>query len=408
MNESHAPSFIVAGASGNLGRQLVPLLSASGARMLLVGRDKNKLREIFPHHEVAIYADIPWAAGQYEDLIFLATTNSDSDASYEQFERTNVALALEARNLAAAGGVKRFTYFSSVHALEHANQSHYARSKRAAEEALNNSPGIVTKIIYIPALLGKTYSGSLAVLNRTPTFLAKLLLPTLKALKPTVNVTAVSKELLTNSAFQSNQSVILATDQDTNLAYTFLKRCMDLLGAAAIVLLLWWLMIIVWIVIKVQSPGPGIFRQRRIGLNGKEFTCYKFRTMHLSAPNVATHEAPSSAVTPFGKILRRTKIDELPQVFNIFVNEMSFVGPRPCLPTQTELIEERRKRAVLTLKPGITGLAQVNDIDMSDPVRLAVCDERYLKLRSIIFDLKLMLMTVAGKGMNDKIGKAAK
>lgn len=408
MNDFRVPTFIVAGASGNLGRQLVPSLSAAGARLLLVGRDSDKLRQMFPQHDVAIYADIASAAGQYEDLIFLAATNTGSDAPYEQFEKTNVTLALAARDLAAAGGVKRFTYFSSVHALDDANRSFYARSKRAAEELLRDRAGIVTKIVYIPAILGETYSGKLAVLNGMPAFVGKLLLPMLKALKPTVNLDAISKELLTNSGFQSNQSVILATDQGTNFAYTFLKRCMDLAGAAAIVLLLWWLMIIMWIIVKLQSPGPGIFRQRRIGLNGQEFTCYKFRTMHLSAPNVATHEAPASVVTPLGSILRRTKIDELPQVFNIFANEMSFVGPRPCLPTQTELIDERRNRAVLSLKPGITGLAQVNDIDMSDPITLAACDERYVKLRSIIFDLKLMLMTVSGKGMNDKIGKAAK
>ena len=125
--------------------------------------------------------------------------------------------------------------------------------------------------------------------------------------------------------------------------------------------------------------------------------------MYVSAPNVATHEAPASAITPLGKFLRKTKIDELPQVFNILANQMSFVGPRPCLPTQTDLIAERQSRNILSLKPGITGLAQVNNVDMSNPEQLAKWDERYLKLRSILLDIQLIAETALGRGSGDKI-----
>ncbi|MDF1598897.1 sugar transferase [Mesorhizobium sp. YIM 152430] len=156
--------------------------------------------------------------------------------------------------------------------------------------------------------------------------------------------------------------------------------------------------------IRRESEGPGIFSQERVGLDGRIFRCHKLRTMRRDAPNVPTHAADGAQITPIGRFLRRTKLDELPQLWNILKGEMSFVGPRPCLPSQVELIEERRRRGVLTIRPGITGLAQVNDIDMSDPVRLAEKDAEYLDQRSLKLDLRLIYMTIFGRaGQGDRI-----
>lgn len=181
------------------------------------------------------------------------------------------------------------------------------------------------------------------------------------------------------------------------MLFDFLAALFGLIVAAPIIAVL-------AILIRRESEGPAIFSQARVGRNGKLFKCHKLRTMASDAPNVPTHFASSAYITKTGAILRRTKLDELPQLWNILRGEMSFVGPRPCLPSQTELIEERCKRGVLTILPGITGLAQVNGIDMSDPVRIAEKDSEYLKVWSFWLDLKLLYVTIFNRaGHGDRV-----
>jgi O-antigen biosynthesis protein WbqP len=124
-----------------------------------------------------------------------------------------------------------------------------------------------------------------------------------------------------------------------------------------------------------RSP---LFRQERVGRHQKPFTLVKFRTMEKDTASVASHLASASAITPFGRFLRRTKLDELPQLWNVLKGDMSLVGPRPCLFNQEELIAEREARGVYQARPGITGLAQVNGIDMSTPRLLAETDAKML------------------------------
>jgi Sugar transferases involved in lipopolysaccharide synthesis len=156
--------------------------------------------------------------------------------------------------------------------------------------------------------------------------------------------------------------------------------------------------------IRLDSPGPGLFRQKRIGRHCKPFTCYKLRTMASGTPNVPTHDAQSSYITRLGRFLRGTKLDELPQLWNVVNREMSFVGPRPCLETQTELIEERHKRGVFEILPGITGLAQIQGIDMADPVKLAEVDAEYVRRRTPRLDVEIIFRTVfGGAGRGDRV-----
>ena len=185
--------------------------------------------------------------------------------------------------------------------------------------------------------------------------------------------------------------------------YAAQKRAIDLIFALAVVILGGWLMLAVWLLIRVESKGPGLFMQERVGQHGDLITVYKFRTMHVGTREAGTHEIAASAVTRVGRLLRRTKIDELPQVINIFRNELSLVGPRPCLPSQTELVDARGAAGVLTVKPGITGLAQVNAIDMSDPYVLTEWDSRYLTERSVGLDLRIIVSTFAGSGRGDRV-----
>ncbi|MFI0398253.1 MAG: sugar transferase [Thiolinea sp.] len=149
-----------------------------------------------------------------------------------------------------------------------------------------------------------------------------------------------------------------------------------------------------------RSP---LFRQVRVGRNQQQFVLVKFRTMRVGTASVATHLASTAAITPFGHFLRRTKLDELPQLWNVLKGEMSRVGPRPCLPTQTELIDEREKRQVFKLRPGITGLAQINNIDMSTPELLAETDAKMLQNLSLLNYFSYISQTLLGKGQGDKI-----
>jgi len=156
-------------------------------------------------------------------------------------------------------------------------------------------------------------------------------------------------------------------------------------------------------IIGLFDTGSPVFRQVRVGRYKKPFTLVKFRTMKPDTASVASHLASASAITPFGGFLRRTKLDELPQLWNVLKGEMSLVGPRPCLYNQQELIREREQRGVFNYRPGITGLAQVNDIDMSTPVLLAETDQRMLQQLSLRDYFKFILMTVAGKGAGDRV-----
>ncbi|WP_101758411.1 sugar transferase [Oceanicoccus sp. KOV_DT_Chl] len=151
------------------------------------------------------------------------------------------------------------------------------------------------------------------------------------------------------------------------------------------------------------DTGSPLFFQQRVGKNQRLFTLIKFRTMALATASVATHQVDSSAVTRLGRFLRRTKLDELPQLINVLKGEMSLVGPRPCLPSQQQLIEERALRGVLLVRPGITGLAQVNGVDMSDPVRLAAIDQQMLDTLTLGAYFKYLLLTVLGRGAGDHI-----
>lgn len=156
-------------------------------------------------------------------------------------------------------------------------------------------------------------------------------------------------------------------------------------------------------VVGMFDTGSPIFRQERVGRFKRPFILVKFRTMKVDTASVASHLASASSITRFGHFLRRTKLDELPQLWNVLKGDMSLVGPRPCLFNQEELIQEREKRGVLDARPGITGLAQVNDIDMSTPELLAETDERMLNSLGLRDYFRYILQTVVGKGSGDRV-----
>jgi len=181
-----------------------------------------------------------------------------------------------------------------------------------------------------------------------------------------------------------------------------MTRCLDiflsLLGL--IVLSPLWVVLIVLGYANLRSP---LFRQPRVGRHQKPFVLLKFRSMEVNTASVATHLADVSAITSYGRFLRRSKLDELPQLWNVLRGDMSLVGPRPCLTNQDELIRERAQRGVFEVRPGITGLAQVQEIDMSTPKLLAETDQRMISGFSLRNYLKYIMMTVGGKGSGDRV-----
>ncbi|ATG74604.1 lipid carrier : UDP-N-acetylgalactosaminyltransferase [Zobellella denitrificans] len=155
--------------------------------------------------------------------------------------------------------------------------------------------------------------------------------------------------------------------------------------------------------IGLFDTGSPIFRQVRVGRHQKPFTLVKFRTMKVDTASVASHLASASSITPFGHFLRRTKLDELPQLWNVLKGEMSLVGPRPGLFNQEELTRARAAHGVYDVRPGITGLAQVNEIDMSTPVLLAETDKKMIQSLSVKDYFRYILLTVSGKGSGDRV-----
>lgn len=180
-------------------------------------------------------------------------------------------------------------------------------------------------------------------------------------------------------------------------------RLFDVVFSAMALLVLVPIFAAVMLVGCLVKSSPIIFRQVRIGRDQAEFTLYKLRTMDINAKNAASHFMSGSDVTKFGAFARKTKLDELPQLWNVVRGDMSLVGPRPCLPNQLELIKAREARGVFDVRPGITGLAQISGIDMSSPERLADVDASMVKSMSLGNYFRYIALTTLGRGFGDQI-----
>jgi O-antigen biosynthesis protein WbqP len=179
-------------------------------------------------------------------------------------------------------------------------------------------------------------------------------------------------------------------------------RILDILAAFFGLLLLWPILLIVTFVGMFDTGSP-IFIQTRVGKHKKAFKLIKFRTMTKDTVSVASHLVSSATITKFGGFLRKSKIDELPQLINVLKGEMSLVGPRPNLFNQEELIAQRDALGVYDVLPGVTGLAQVNNIDMSTPKLLAETDRQMIDSLTIANYFKFIIMTATGSGAGDAV-----
>lgn len=192
-----------------------------------------------------------------------------------------------------------------------------------------------------------------------------------------------------------------------NFAYNrIFKRIIDIICSLMAIIFLSIIYLPICLLVKLTSPGPVFFRQKRIGKNKTFFNILKFRTMRIDTPkDCPTHllENPDQYITKVGKFLRKTSLDELPQIFNIFKGDMSVIGPRPALWNQDDLIAERDKYGVNELKPGLTGWAQVNGRDeLPIPVK-AKLDGEYVDRISFTFDVKCLLLTIVSVFKSDGV-----
>lgn len=171
------------------------------------------------------------------------------------------------------------------------------------------------------------------------------------------------------------------------------KRWVDVASSLLLIALFSPILVIAAVAIQLEDGGPAVFRQTRVGRNGRTFTIYKFRSMPVKTPDVPSVGARALTVTRVGRFIRRTNIDELPQLFNVLRGDMSLIGPRPALPTQTALLQLRESLSILSVRPGLTGLAQVNSFDGMSDAEKAEWESRYIRRITFLGDLAIAART---------------
>jgi len=175
-----------------------------------------------------------------------------------------------------------------------------------------------------------------------------------------------------------------------------MKRIFDLMLLLIIGIFIFLPFVVIWLAVRLTSEGPALYWSRRVGIKNALFKMPKFRSMYLGTSEIATHllNNPDSHLTPIGSFLRKNSLDELPQLWSIFKGDMSFVGPRPALFNQKDLIAFRTKAGVDELLPGLTGWAQVNGRDKLSILQKVAFDVEYMQRRSFFFDLKILWLTL--------------
>lgn len=333
------------------------------------------------------------ARGDVDAVIDLAVVNSDARVTREEVMAVNHDRVLEQMALARTHGVRRYIVPSSYHAADPDNSSAYASSKRELEDAFQRDERGIGRVVILPKIVIGEGGGAGGLGWRG-----------LAAVKPAAFIPAVQEAVADAlDPRRSDTTPIWVESVGHNRCYAGVSRALDVIVALGIIVALGWAMVLLAIAVRRDSPGPAIFRQRRVGRGEAPFTLLKFRTMAVGTREAGTHEVAAAHVTRIGQFLRRTKLDELPQAFNILRGDLALVGPRPCLFMQTELVERRRAAGIFTLRPGLTGLAQVNGIDMSNPEELVRWELTYLRIRGLLLDHRILWQTFVGRGSGDKV-----
>ena len=198
-------------------------------------------------------------------------------------------------------------------------------------------------------------------------------------------------------AYYENYIRTFEQSKRKNFCFRFLKRTFDIVASFLMLLLLSPVFLALAIAVKLDSKGPVIFRQERVGKDGKPFTCLKFRSMYTEAPHdlaTSLFQDASSYLTRVGRFMRKFSLDELPQIWCVFIGKMSFIGYRPLILNEAECNDMRRRLGVFSMRPGISGYAQVNGRDDLYYKNKAILDAEYVKRASLWFDIGILFSTI--------------
>jgi lipopolysaccharide/colanic/teichoic acid biosynthesis glycosyltransferase len=402
----------ITGACGVVGMCLVDKLLSKGYELRVFSRDadstQKKLAERHPNEsiDVGTYGDKNSLLSGVDAVVHLAARNNDQGGDAPDFIRDNCELTLQLARAAEQAGVKRFVFATTTKALS-LNAEAYGASKAQAESELNklSQPSFRISLARMAPVYGPGSRGKVRHLAGLPLGLNKLALTAVRSFLPIVSVERVAKGIVSLLEHdQPLEELCLADPLSRISIHGIFVAIMNAVFVLAVPTILAVPVIVSALAIVLTSKGGVFFVQRRVGFKQKSFNCRKFRSMRAGAPVRGTHEVGTAYVTKVGGVLRKLKLDELPQAINVLFREMNLIGPRPCLEKQSELINERDRYRVFDVRPGITGLGQVSGVDMSEPRRLAIHDHRYAAFRGILLDIKIAIATVLGRGFGDPVG----
>ncbi len=385
--------IVISGASGLVGSEVVPILVELGHTLLLISRDVRGLKARFPELKSVSLEAWEKEAKKYDVFLHLAVMNNNQTGSFDDFHGANADLTSRFAVGARRSGIPRFIYPSTVQTLLPGNKSHYVESKMVAEQSIQEHFLDFAEIVYLGLVHGKKYSGKLSSLNWLPSPVAQFFFSLFSALKPTTGAQLLVDYVTQTENFSESRGLVLTDPKGKNHIYRLWQRTLNVSFVVA-VLLLSPILLAVWLAIIATNGRPGFFLQKRIGRGGGQFLCAKFRTMKNGTETIGTHLVSEQSVTAVGKFLRRFKIDELPQAINVASGQMNLIGSRPSLPSQQDVIRERTARGVIDHTPGLTGWAQVNGVDMSNPEKIAEYDAQYVALQSVWLDTLIMKRTL--------------
>jgi lipopolysaccharide/colanic/teichoic acid biosynthesis glycosyltransferase len=389
-------TILLTGSKSDIGIYLIKFLVQNNFKIIVFEEDHDIILEMVPSSLISKTSNINNLNISVDIIINIFTENHDT-LQKEIFKFIGKNSVDKVINVTEnINTYRKYKYISDLHL-----------SQKKLQKLEND---ILTKINIHNVFFNKTYknftTNKLNISEKIINYTTKLVFSIVSNFQPIVGFDIVISRIhsiILNDVLKVNT---YAYDvKNKRLLLKIFKKFIDFSFVLIVSLLFWWLMVLIWAIVKISSKGPGIFIQKRVGKNGIIFNCYKFRTMKLGTENTDTHKINKKSLTTIGSFLRSSKLDELPQIFNIIKGELSLVGPRPGLPSQNELYNERKLRNIYSVLPGITGLSQVNNIDMSKPKKLAECDCLYVSMQSISQEISILLKTIIGNGQGDKINK---